>query len=283
MFFRKTIFAAAALSIGAAFTPASVPMVGISQAEAKLFCANEGSRFNEWKTAFKKEYKGKFKASTLKKLDGITYDSGIIKSDRNNKKSFKGSFESFYARRTKGATGVTLKKWKQNSRTLSSIEKKYGVQPEVLMSIWVLETAFGRYSGNKVILRSIATLAYDCRRSESLFFPEMLAAMTIIDRGMLDLSKRKGAWAGEIGQTQLLATRFLLGATDFDGGGVDVYRSAPDALATTANWFKKRGWKRGGSYAPGSSNYRLIQEWNRSDNYQKTISVFAAELKKKRG
>jgi len=54
-------------------------------------------------------------------------------------------------------------------------------------------------------------------------------------------------------------------------------------LATTANWFKKRGWKRGGSYAPGSSNYRLIQEWNRSDNYQKTISVFAAELKKKRG
>ncbi|MEM7291554.1 MAG: lytic murein transglycosylase, partial [Pseudomonadota bacterium] len=50
----------------------------------------------------------------------------------------------------------------------------------------------------------------------------------------------KGAWAGEIGQTQLLATRFLLGATDWDGGGIDVYRSAPDALATTANWFKKR-------------------------------------------
>jgi len=283
MSLKKTLLIAAALSVSATFTPSPIPVLGVSQAHAKLFCANDGNRFNEWKTAFKKEYKGKYKASTLKKLDGLTYDTSIIKLDRNNKKSFKGTFESFYARRTKGALGVTLKKWKNNSRTLNGIEKKYGVQPEVLMSIWVLETAFGRFTGNKNILRSIATLAYDCRRSESLFFPEMLAAMTIIDRGMLDLSQRKGAWAGEIGQTQLLATRFLLGYADWDGGGVDVYRSGSDALATTANWFRKRGWKRGGSYAPGSANYRLIQEWNRSDNYQRTISVFAAELKKKRG
>lgn len=278
----KSILMATALAIGVTFSPFQTPLSGVSTAQAKLFCSNDGKRFNEWKTAFKKEYAGKFKKSTLAKLDGVKYDSGIIKSDRTNKSSFKGSFESFYARRTKGALGVTLKRWKQNNNTLAGIEKKFGVQAEVLMSIWVLETAFGRYSGSKNILQSIATLAYDCRRSQSLFFPEMIAAMTIIDRGMLDLSKRKGAWAGEIGQTQLLATRFLLGYTDWDGGGVDVYRSAPDALATTANWFKKRGWKRGGSYMPGSSNYRLIQEWNRSDNYQKTIAVFADELRKKR-
>jgi len=277
---KKLIIATLALGVGAGLIPFKPLSLGVVPAEAKIFCANDGSRFNEWKSEFKKTYKSKYKASTLAKLDSLKYDSGIIKSDRNNKKSFKGSFESFYARRTKGALGVTLKRWRNNERTLSSIEKKYGVQAEVLMSIWVLETAFGRYLGNKNILQSIATLAYDCRRSESLFFPEMLAAMTIIDRGMLDLSKRKGAWAGEIGQTQLLATRFLLGYTDFDGGGVDVYRSAPDALAITANWFKKRGWRRGGGYLPGTSNYRLIQEWNRSDNYQKTIAVFADKLKK---
>jgi len=282
MKFSKSILTATALAIGVTLAPVNTPVSGISTAQAKLFCSNDGKRFNEWKAAFKKQYAGKFKNSTLAKLDGLKYDSGIIKSDRNNKKSFKGSFESFYARRTKGAMGVTLKKWKQNERTLAGIEKKYGVQPEVLMSIWVLETAFGRYQGNKNILQSIATLAYDCRRSESLFFPEMIAAMTVIDRGMLDLSKRKGAWAGEIGQTQLLATRFLLGYTDWDGGGVDVYRSGADALATTANWFRKRGWQRGGGYLPGTSNYRLIQEWNRSDNYQKTIAVFADELRKKR-
>jgi len=282
MKFSRSILTATALAIGVTFAPFNTPFRGISHAQAKLFCSNDGKRFNEWKAAFKKEYAGKFKKSTLAKLDGVKYDSGIIKSDRTNKKSFKGSFESFYARRTKGAMGVTLKKWKQNNRTLAGIEKKFGVQPEVLMSIWVLETAFGRYQGNKNILQSIATLAYDCRRSESLFFPEMIAAMTVIDRGMLDLSKRKGAWAGEIGQTQLLATRFLLGYTDWDGGGVDVYRSGADALATTANWFRKRGWKRGGGYLPGTSNYRLIQEWNRSDNYQKTIAVFADELRKRR-
>lgn len=274
---RKLILAAAIASFGIVAPPF------VASAQAKLFCSNDGARFNEWKAAFKKEYKGKFKSSTLKKLDSITYDKGIIRSDRNNKKSFKGTFESFYARRTKGAMGVTLKRWRNNQNTLTNIEKKYGVQAEVLMSIWVLETAFGRFLGDKNILRSIATLAYDCRRSESLFFPEMIAAMTIIDRGLLDLSKRKGAWAGEIGQTQLLATRFLLGAADYDGGGIDVYRSAPDALATTANWFKKRGWKRGGGYLPGTANYRLIQEWNRSDNYQKTIAVFADRLKKKKG
>ncbi len=279
---KKLLILTMGLSLSSGLLPVQVPVLGVQQAEAKLFCANNGKRFNEWKSAFKKEYSGKFKQSTLAKLDAVKYDSGIIKSDRTNKSSFKGTFESFYARRTKGAMGVTLKRWSNNQRTLDAIEKKYGVQAEVLMSIWVLETAFGRYLGKKNILQSISTLAYDCRRSESLFFPEMLAAMKIIDRGMLDLSKSKGAWAGEIGQTQLLATRFLLGATDFDGGGIDVYRSAPDALATTANWFKKRGWKRGGGYLPGTSNYRLIQEWNRSDNYQKTIAVFADALRKKK-
>ncbi len=283
MTFKKPLLLAAAVATLVTFNPSGIGGFGVSQAQAKLFCSNDGSRFNEWKAAFKKQYAGKYKASTLAKLDPLKYDAGIIKSDRNNKKSFKGTFESFYARRTKGAMGVTLKKWNQNAKTLAAIEQRYGVQQEVLMSIWVLETAFGRFLGNKNILQSIATLAYDCRRSESLFFPEMLAAMTVIDRGMLDLSKRKGAWAGEIGQTQLLATRFLLGYADFDGGGVDVYRSGPDALATTANWFKKRGWRRGGDYMPGSANYKLIQEWNRSDNYQKTIAVFANELRKKRG
>lgn len=278
----KSILTATALAVGVTFAPFQTPVSGVNNAEAKLFCSNDGKRFNEWKSNFKEAYAGKFKKSTLAKLDGIKYDSAIIKSDRINKSSFKGSFDSFYARRTKGAMGVTLKKWNQNAKLFNALEKKYSVQAEVLLSIWVLETAFGRYQGNKNILQSIATLAYDCRRSESLFLPEMIAAMTIIDRGMLDLSKRKGAWAGEIGQTQLLATRFLLGYADWDGGGVDVYRSAADSLATTANWFKKRGWQRGGGYLPGTSNYRLIQEWNRSDNYQKTIAVFADNLRKKR-
>jgi len=282
MKFSKSILTATAVALGVTFAPFQTPVTGVQYAEAKLFCSNDGKRFNEWKSAFKKEYAGKYKKSTLAKLDAVKYDSGIIKSDRTNKSSFKGSFDSFYKRRTKGALGVTLKKWNQNSKLFNALEKKYGVQAEVLLSIWVLETAFGRYTGKKNILQSISTLAYDCRRSESLFFPEMLAAMTIIDRGMLDLSQRRGAWAGEIGQTQLLATRFLLGYADWDGGGVDVYRSAADSLATTANWFKKRGWKRGGGYLPGTSNYKLIQEWNRSDNYQKTIAVFADKLKKKR-
>lgn len=255
------------------------PFAMSNGANAKLFCSNDGGRFNEWKSAFKKEYAGRYKPSTLKKLDGIKYDTSVIKLDRNNKKSFKGTFESFYKRRSAGVAPLARKKWKQYKKYFDRAEQQYGVPAELILSIWGLETAFGRYSGNKNILQSTATLAYDCRRSESLFFPEMLAAMEIIDRGLVDLSKRKGAWAGEIGQTQFLSRRFLEGAVDFDGGGVDVFNSAPDAIGSTAKWFAVKGWQRGQDYGEGTANFRIIMEWNRATNYQKTIPKLAKEIR----
>lgn len=278
MLLKKTALTSIAIAIGLPFLPTQVPVIGIGQAKAQLFCSNDGKRFNEWKAAFKKQYAGKYKASTLKKLDAVGYDAGIIRSDRNNKKSFKGTFESFYARRSKGVKSIGLKRYRSLKPYFDRAEQKYGVPAGLLIAIWGLETGFGRFQGDKNILQSIATLAYDCRRSKSLFFPEMLAAMEIIDRGLIDLSKKRGAWAGEIGQTQLLATRFLLGATDFDGGGINVFNSSPDAIGTTANWFAKRGWRRGQGFQPGTSNYRLIQEWNRSDNYQLTIAVLGKDI-----
>ena len=275
MNFTKNVFFATAIVIGYALTPA----VGVSEAQAKLFCSNDGARFNEWKKAFKKEYRGKYKASTLKKLDAVKYDKSVIKLDRGNKKSFKGTFESFYARRSKGVAPIARKKWKQYKKYFDRAEQKYGVPAELVLSIWGLETAFGRYSGNKNILQSTATLAYDCRRSEKLFFPEFLAAMEIIDRGLIDLSKRKGAWAGEIGQTQFLSRRFLEGAVDFDGGGVDVFNSVPDVIGSTSKWFAVKGWRRGQDYSEGTANYRIIMEWNRATNYQRTIPRLAKEIK----
>ncbi|MEM8651799.1 MAG: lytic murein transglycosylase [Pseudomonadota bacterium] len=279
MTFKRTVLTATALTIGLAFSPLQTPITGVQSAEAKLFCSNNGKRFNEWKKAFKKEYAGKYKKSTLAKLDGIKYDTSVIKLDRNNKKSFKGTFESFYKRRSKGVAPIARKKWKQYKKYFDRAESRYGVPAELILSIWGLETAFGRYSGNKNILQSTATLAYDCRRSESLFFPEMLAAMEVIDRGLIDLSKRKGAWAGEIGQTQFLPRRFLEGAVDFDGGGVDVFRSPPDVIGSTARWFAVKGWRRGQDYGEGTSNYRIIMEWNRATNYQRTIPRLAKEIK----
>ncbi len=246
-----------------------------------LFCSNNGARFNEWKAAFKKQYGSKYKKSTWRKFDRVKYDKRVIARDRRNKKSFKGSFASFYKRRAAGVAPIARKKWRQYKKYFNKAEKRYGVQPEVVLAIWGLESAFGRYRGKQFpILQSTATLAYDCRRSKTLFFPQLLSAMTVTDRGLADLSKKTGAWAGEIGQTQFLASSFLKAAVDFDGGGVDVFNSAPDVIGSTSKWFAVHGWKRGGSYQPGSHNYRIIQQWNKATNYQKTIAKLAASIKR---
>ena len=264
-----------ALAIGIAVSAALFS----TTANAQLFCSDNGKRFNEWKAAFKKEYRGTYKASTLKKLDGIKYDTSVIKLDRNNRKSFKGTFEDFYKRRSNGVARIARKKWKQYRPYFDRAEKDFGVPAELILSIWGLETAFGHFSGNKNILQSTATLAYDCRRSESLFFPQMLAAMEIIDRGLIDLHNRKGAWAGEIGQTQFLSQRFLEAAVDYDGGGVDVFKSPPDVIGSTAKWFEVHGWRRGQDYGEGTANYKIIMKWNRATNYQRTIPRLAKEIR----
>ena len=104
-------------------------------------------------------------------------------------------------------------------------------------------------------------------------------ALRIIDRGDYTAETLKGAWAGEIGQTQFLPSSFMKYAVDFDGNGRrDLIRSVPDVLGSTANYLRGYGWQRGGSYTEGSHNFEVLKEWNKSSVYQKTISAFAARL-----
>lgn len=258
---------------------AGLPALKSVEAEA-AFCHNDGSRFSEWRKVIKSEYKGQFKKSTLAKLDKVKYSTKVIRLDRGNKKSFKGTFESFYKRRSQGVAPIARKKIKQYKKYFDKAESQYGVPAELIAAIWGLETAFGTYKGKPLpILESVATLAYDCRRSESLFFPELIAALTIIDRGYIDLHTARGAWAGEIGQTQFLASRYLQAAVDYDGGGIDVFNSAPDVIGSTAKWFAVNGWQRGADYSEGTSNFRVIMKWNRATLYQKTIPKLAKEIR----
>lgn len=268
----------ASLKIGA--IGAMLAIVPLSSAHA-LQCSNDSKNFNKWKKEFAKEYGGKYKKTTMTKFAKVHYNKKVIKSDRRNKAKFKGTFESFYKRRSKGVAPLARKKHKQFRRYFNKAEKQFGVPPELILAIWGLETAFGRYSGNVPILESTATLAYDCRRSKELFFPELLAALTIIDKGYANLYVRTGAVHGEIGQTQFLSTRFLSSAVDYDGGGVDVFGSPGDVIGSTAKWFAINGWKRGGDYQQGSANYKVIMKWNRADNYQLTIPKLAKAIKGK--
>ena len=244
-------------------------------------CGSSAAGFDGWLQGFKSHAAGAgIRAGTIASaLAGVSYDPTVIRLD-HSQRSFKLSFERFYALRVDGALIARGKSLMAAHRgTLSAIEQRYGVPGAVVVAIWGLETHYGAdTAGGYSIVRSLATLSYDCRRSD-FFTGQLLDALRIVDRGDLSAGQLRGGWAGEIGQTQFLPTPYVHYAVDFDGNGRrDLVHSVPDILASTANFLKGHGWQRGGSYQPGGPNYGVLAEWNKADVYDRTIAVMAAKL-----
>jgi lytic murein transglycosylase len=246
-------------------------------AQAAVPCGSGG--FQAWLDEFKTEAasKGISPATIASSLNGVTLDQSVLSRD-HSQKVFDQTFEQFSGRMvpprlTRGANML-----KQYGSVLSRVEDTYGVPGEVLVAIWGLETDFGVNIGKFPTLRSLATLAYDCRRAE-LFRGELLDAIRIIDRGDMSAADMHGAWAGELGQTQFMPSNYVKYAVDFDANGKrDLLRSAPDVLASTANFLKSHGWQKGKDWQPGSPNFPVLQEWNKSDIYARTVASFATQL-----
>ena len=235
--------------------------------------------FQAWLDDFKTEAaaKGISQATIASGLNGVTLDQGVLTRDRSQK-VFNQTFEEFSGRMVPPRLARGANMMKQYGSVLSRIEQAYGVPGEVLVAIWGLETDFGVNLGKFPTMRSLATLAYDCRRSE-MFRGELLDALRIIERGDLTPSEMRGAWAGEIGQTQFMPSSYVKFAVDFDSNGRrDLLRSAPDVLASTANFLAGYGWQRGKDWEPGSANFTVLQQWNKSEVYAKTIGYFASQL-----
>jgi lytic murein transglycosylase len=235
--------------------------------------------FQAWLDDFKAEAaaKGISQTAITSGLNGVTLDQGVLSRDRSQK-VFSQSFEEFSGRMVPPRLSRGANMLKQYGSVLSRIEQTYGVPGEVLVAIWGLETDFGVNIGKFPTMRSLATLAYDCRRSE-MFRGELLDALRIIERGDLAPSEMRGAWAGEIGQTQFMPSSYIKFAVDFDANGRrDLLRSAPDVLASTANFLASYGWQRGKDWEPGSANFAVLQQWNKSEVYAKTVGYFASQL-----
>jgi membrane-bound lytic murein transglycosylase B len=141
-----------------------------------------------------------------------------------------------------------------------------------------METDFGAVVGKKPIINGLASLASDCRRPE-LFQGELIAALKLIDNGVLSVAQLRGAGHGEIGQTQFLPSSYLKYAVDGNGDGrKDLINSQEDVLASTANYLKGYGWQRGGAWQPGTANFGVLAGWNKSANYQRAIALFADKV-----
>jgi lytic murein transglycosylase len=213
----------------------------------------------------------------LAALDGLTFDESVISHDRGQK-VFTQTFEQFSGRMVPPRLARARAMMKKHAQLLSRIERQFGVPAGLIVAVWGLETDFGAFLGNFPTIRSLATLAYDCRRPEK-FRPELIDVLKIVDRGDMTPASMKGAWAGEIGQTQFMPSSYVKFAIDYDGDGrIDLIHSVPDVLGSTANYFKGSGWQRGQGWQPGQPNFAAIQEWNKAEVYARTIAYFAAQL-----
>lgn len=207
-------------------------------------CGNDGSGFNAWKAAFASEAKkAGVKKRGLEALAAATYSTATIKADRNQK-GVRYALNDFIRIRLGSLDGfaATARKRKaRNANFYASLERSYGVPAGILLAIHGMETGFGRNMGNTPVVSSILTVAYDCRRS-AFFTPHAIAALKMVDRGSLTGNTR-GAKHGELGHTQFLPGNALQYGVDANGDGrVDLYNEA-DAMASTANFLRGKGWK----------------------------------------
>ena len=144
---------------------------------------------------------------------------------------------------------------------LQRIEQRYGVPGPVLVAIWGLETDFGAGLGSYPTFSALATLAYDCRRAQ-VYRAELIDALMLVQRGLMRPSQR-GAWAGEIGQTQFMPSAYLKYAVNAQGAGAgDLISSPADALASTANFLRAHGWSPGAGWDEGQPNFNALLQWN---------------------
>ena len=259
------------------FFIAAAAALGVASARA-ADCGDSADGFNQWLTSFKQVavQNGVSQQVVDSSLNGVAFDPSVSAHDRGQ--NFGTNFAAFSARHV---TPARIKKGKTMllayAEPLERIEQRYGVPGPILVAIWGLETDFGAGLGGYSTFSALATLAYDCRRAQ-IYRAELIDALMLVQRGLMRPSQR-GAWAGEIGQTQFMPSAYLKYAVNAQGGGGgDIISSPADALASTANFLRAHGWSPGAGWDEGQPNFNALLQWNAAPVYAKTLALFADKL-----
>jgi len=236
----------------AAIRVAAIPVAGLlaalpAPAVAQSPNCHTAVSFDRWLADFKKEAaeKGISAAAINAASPYMVYDQRIVNIDRGQR-FFSQTFLEFSDKMLPAyrlQTGAAqIRKWQP---VFAREEKEFGVPPAVITAFWGLESDFGGGQGKDQALKSLTTLAYDCRRSD-MFRGHLLDALRIIERGDLRPEEMVGSWAGELGQTQMMPSEYLRDAVDYDGTGRrNLIRSVPDVIGSTGKYLGYLGWKRG--------------------------------------
>jgi len=203
--------------------------------------------FAEWQAGFRKEALAAGIRADLfdRAFIGVNPDMSVIKADRSQPEFTRPVWEYLDGalsplRVSKGKSLI-----QQNAQVLQNIEQRYGVDRQALVAVWGMESNFGQFQGNKSVINSLATLAYEGRRP-GFAHAQLIAALQILQQGDISPEKMLGSWAGAMGQTQFIPTTYNTHAVDFDGDGRrDIWGSSTDALASTAHYLQSSGWQRG--------------------------------------
>tara|TARA_R110002073_G_scaffold148864_4_gene302242 strand:+ start:1108 stop:2358 length:1251 start_codon:yes stop_codon:yes gene_type:complete len=208
---------------------------------------------------------------------GVRYNADVIQRDRNQSEFTKTIWEYLDSAASDLRVRNGQAALRQNEGLLNAIEARYGVEKEVVVAVWGLESSFGAFRGDEPLIEALATLAYDGRRGR-FFEQQLIAALKIIQSGDVAPSDMTGSWAGAMGHTQFIPTSYLAYAVDFTGDGKrDIWSDDPaDALASTASYLANFGWISGQPWGvevrlPNGFDYtqanrriqRLPSEWAR--------------------
>jgi membrane-bound lytic murein transglycosylase B len=200
--------------------------------------------FAEWLTGVRAEALalGIGEATVDRALTGLEPVPTVIQRDRTQAEIVQ-TLDEYLAQRVSNKVVQTAQAMRRSHGVvLKEVSEKYGVPPGILVSVWGLESNFGRFSGVRPTIATLATLAYDPRRSV-MFRQELFDALRILDSGDVEPAAMRGSWAGALGQPQFMPSSFLLYARDFDGDGKrDIWKSTPDVFASIANYLSAHGW-----------------------------------------
>ena len=246
--FRVLLLAVTIASPSAApLDPAAIP--ADTSVHSAAIPAEPG--FSDWLAGYRAAAlaRGISPATLDSALSGLTPSDRVIELDRaqpGDSGKAPARFDAYLARRLDAAriAGGNAAAARLPGQ-LANIEARTGVPARIIVGIWGMETSYGQITGDFDVTRSLATLAWEGRRSK-LFTKELDAVVTIIDRGLASRSALRGSWAGAMGQPQVLPSSYLAYAADGDGDGrADIWNSEADTAASIANYLVKRGWQRG--------------------------------------
>ena len=203
--------------------------------------------FDEWLIGVRAEAisLGIREETVAKAFDGLEPVPTVIQRDRTQAEIVQTLDEYLQQHVSRKVVQTAQRMRATHASVLGAVSEHYGVPPGVLVAVWGLESNFGRFSGVRPTVATLATLAYDTRRS-AMFRSELFDALRILDSGDVELEALKGSWAGALGQPQFMPSSFLLYAQDFDGDGRrNIWSSTPDVFASIANYLAEHGWTKG--------------------------------------